>query len=106
MTGAVPGGWRLWITARGGPPVPSPVIQTQGPSRDNCPEAHCPEVQCRGSSAVLVCQHRCQKRDGPGLANRGRRRTWRCTEQALVPGQFKLGNQVRDSCPEVQCPVS
>ncbi len=46
------------------------------------------------------------KRDGSGQANRSRGQDLEHTGRGRGTQPSKLKNQVRDSCPEVQCPVS
>src|SRR6476620_10146858 len=52
-----------------------------------------------------MCPHGRQKKGRPRSGYWGRKAGSRCTEQALGTQPFKLGNQVSDSCPEVQCRV-
>jgi hypothetical protein len=71
------------MTGRGGPPVPSPVIQTQGPSQGQLSRSTLSRGTVSGFIGCSSLPAQVSKRDGPGLANWGRKAGCRCTEQAL-----------------------
>ena len=98
--------------------APAMISPPRGTNRHNlslCRGPHPSPVARRGpvlppqpprDGAALRSQHGCQKEDGPGLANRSRRQTLSVPGESLGTRPSNLKNQARDSCPEVQCPVS